>query len=109
MPPVFDPSGHHGLIDSGYDNYYHNGPEYLDGMAASRAVLTRFQSYPENQVQGSGTLVAPVDGPGKYFSLFQSPQVYQNPLSIAADILGGGTIAGTFGTQGLVDNSGGAY
>ncbi len=107
---MIDSTGHGNLLNNGHDYFFNNGPEYLDDMAASRAVFSLYQSYPDNTVQGAGCLVADDNGiPGKYWTIFQPAQVYQNPIAILSDIFGGGTNAGTIGTQSLIDYAGGAY
>ena len=101
---MFYSTGHETLMADGYAHEFEAGPHYLHDMAAQRAVLKKFQSYPQNLVQGGGTLVLgqPSCLPGSHFMEFQHPQVIQNWNEIEADLYGGGVDANGLVLQPLV-------
>ena len=99
-----DPTGHIDLMELGWDYAFHPGPEYLhDSGEAGRAVLTQFQTYSKNTVQGGATPTrgGPQGQVGKMWSLFQSPQKVTQHHAIMADLTGGGVEAGQFDFQSL--------
>lgn len=102
---MFYSTGHETLMNDGYEHDYSQGPVYLlQTGAAQRAIFGRFQSYPENLVQGGGQLVMGRAGwlPGSHFDEFQPAQVIQNFNEIQADLLGGGIDANSLVFQPLV-------
>jgi hypothetical protein len=101
---MFYSTGHETLMADGYAHDYADGPDYREQDTARRAILGKFQSYPQNLVQGGGTLVLGQPGclPGSAFMEFQPAQVVQNWNEIEADLYGGGVDANGFTLQPLV-------
>jgi len=102
-----DTTGHMNLMGEGFDYKFYDTPDYRAQDTGRRAGLALFQTYPKNDVQGLATLMfgAPGGLPGKYWRLFQAPQVIVNQESILADILGGGLDSGAFQSQPLISGS----
>lgn len=110
MHPIYqnDPLGHFRLMREGYDYSFLIGPEALgnDGEAR-RALFRQFQEYPANSVQGAGQLVRQAETgiPGEPWRVTQGVQTIQNHVPIVADINGGGTDAGQFVMQPLINTN----
>lgn len=104
--------GHAVTMRDGFAYVFGAGPEYYDrDGSGQRAVLRRFQTYPQNSVQGGGTLVfgsyddAGNPCPGSAFRETQPAQLMQDNVPIESDILGGGIDANGFGWQPLVSGN----
>lgn len=104
--------GHAANMSDGYEYAFSAGPEYFhaDG-SGQRTTLRRFQTYPQNSVQGGGTLVmgayddAGNPCPGSAFRETQPAQLMQDAVAIDADILAGGVDANGMGWQPLVSGN----
>jgi len=101
-------ANHFKALTSGFDPEYNIGPDYLDDMAASRAVFSLYQTYPKNIVEGAGQLVLGRDGaPGSFFAIFQPAQKVFTFNPIDAALQAGGVDHGTMAYQPLIDTSSG--
>lgn len=96
---------HSNLLQLGFNYLFGSGPDYLTEQKAQRATFDQFQTFPQNMVQGSGRLVAQSGVPGKYWSVFQPPQVDFQNNAIDAAILGSGEMHGIIALQPLIDTT----
>lgn len=77
---------------AGWDYHFRSRPPQDIAQSAQRATLNQFQTFPQNSVEGRGTLVTQngVNG-GKYWRVTQPPQVIAPPVRVVADLYDGGT------------------
>lgn len=97
-------SNHLDIMRDGWDYHFNAGPDPLAQHTGQRATFRKYQSYPENSVQGRGILVRGGEGnqPGYKWNPFQPPQVYVQQRAINADFYGAGHAAGTIAMQALI-------
>jgi hypothetical protein len=91
---------------SGWDYFFRDQPEANSQATAQRMTLVQFQTYPQNEVEGRGTMVTQ-NGvtAGKYWNVVQPPQIDASDRSLVTEnLLAGGTLTnGIYGTP-LLDN-----
>lgn len=92
-------------ILSGWDYHFRGQPAANAQRTAQRATLDRFQAYPNNTIQGAGTLTSQYGTAGKYFAITQPPQVVVNHAVAIASLTAGGTRTVGLYSRSLVDNN----
>jgi hypothetical protein len=85
---------------AGWDYFFRPTPEANAQATANRAGFALYQEYPQNTVQGHGTLTMH-NAPNV---ITQPPQIFVNHEATIESIYGTGMEAGTFYGQELVPN-----